>query len=132
MAIQPDLYSGEVRAALRRDAFDLLLGTTLTVMGLLAVALFTARKRPAQRGLLWFGIFLSFYGLRLLVSAGIFRFTAEPVPQIAWRYLEIAITYLIPLLGVLFFREIFPSWNRVLRWLAVGLGAFAAIGIIAD
>jgi sigma-B regulation protein RsbU (phosphoserine phosphatase) len=132
MAIQPDLYSGEVREALRRDAFDLLLGTTLTVMGLLAVAVFTARKRPAQRGLLWFGIFVSFYGIRLHFSADIFRFTAEPIPQIVWRYLEAAITYLIPLLGVLFFREIFPSWNRVLRWLAVGLGAFAGIGVVAD
>lgn len=132
MAIQPDLYSGEVRAALRRDAFDLLLGTTLTIMGLLAVVLFTARKRPAQRGLLWFGIFLCFYGIRLFFSTGIFRFTAEPVPQIVWRYLESAITYLIPLLGVLFFREIFPSWNRIVRPLAVALGIFAGIGVIAD
>ena len=130
--IQPDLYSGEVRTALRRDAFDMLLGTTLVVMGLLAIVLFTARKRPAQRGLLWFGVFLSFYGVRLLVSAGIFRITAEPFPQFVWRYLESAITYLIPLLGVLFFREIFPSWNRVLQLLAIGLGAFAGIGIIAD
>ena len=132
MTIQPDLYSGAVRATLRRDAFDLLLGTTLTVMGLLAVVLFTARKRPAQRGLLWFGIFLSVYGLRLLFSADIFRFTAEPVPHIVWYYLADAITYSIPLLGVLFFREIFPSWNRVLRPLAVGLGAFAGIGIVIN
>jgi sigma-B regulation protein RsbU (phosphoserine phosphatase) len=132
MAIEPGLYRDAVRATLRHDAFDLLLGATLTVVGLLAVVLFTARKRPAQRGLLWFGVFLSVYGLRLVFSADIFQFTVEPVPHILWRYLADAITYSIPLLGVLFFREIFPGWNRVLRPLAVGLGAFAAIGIVLN
>lgn len=130
--IQPDLYSGDVQAHLRRDAFNLLFGTTLIVLGLLASAVFIARKRFAQRGLLWFGIFLNVYGFRLLFEADIFRFTAEPVPGILWRYLTAALTYLIPLLGVLFFREVFPSWHRVLQSLVPGLGAFAAIGIVAD
>jgi phosphoserine phosphatase RsbU/P len=128
----PDLYSGDVRAALRRDAFDLLLGATLAILGLLAVAAFIARKRPAQRSLLWFGVSVGFYGARLLFSVDIFRFAAEPVPRLVWRYLVSAITYLIPLLCLLFFREIFPNWNRVLRWFVGALGAFAVVGIVAD
>ena len=132
MAIEPDLYSGAVRAALRRDAFNLLFGATLATFGLLAVMVFIARKRFAQRGLLWFGVFLSVYGVRLFFDTDIFRFTAEPIPTIVWRYLVAALTYLIPLLGVLFFREVFPNWNRTLRWLAIGLGAFPIIGAVVD
>ncbi len=112
----PDFYSGDVWATLRRDAISLILGSVLTVIGSLAAAAFTAWKGTADRSLLWFGVFTSLYGARLLFSASVFRFTAEPIPQQVWIYLAAAITYFILPLGVLFF----SLQNGLMRYAAAG------------
>jgi phosphoserine phosphatase RsbU/P len=127
-----DLYSGDVRTALLHDGPGFALGTLLTAIGILAITLFRVRKKGTDRGLLWFGLFTSLYGLRLIFSADLFRFALEPIPPLFWIYLAAAITYLILLLIALFLRELFPAWRRVLRWVTWGLAFFAITGIVAD
>jgi sigma-B regulation protein RsbU (phosphoserine phosphatase) len=128
----PDLSSVDIRMALRRDAANFALGSILTVLGVVAVAVFGARKRVTDRSLLWFGVFTGVYGIRLILWAYIFRSAARPVNPAAWDYLAAAITYSIPLLIVLFLLEVFPGWARILRWLRGGFAAFAVAGISAD
>jgi sigma-B regulation protein RsbU (phosphoserine phosphatase) len=131
----PDIFSGDVRAALRGDAPVLVLGIVLSVLGLVSLGIHSLRKKSNERGLLWFGVFTAVYGVRMILSAGVFRFavTADPLQRRLWRYPDYALTYMLPLLGALFLREVFPEWAtkipRSVFWL---LGGFAGVAIAAD
>jgi sigma-B regulation protein RsbU (phosphoserine phosphatase) len=131
----PDLFSGDVRVSLRADAVYLTLGTVLSVLGLLSLGIHLLRKKTNERGLLWFGVFTALYGIRMIVSADVFRFaaTADPLQRHLWRYPDQALTYVLPLLGALFLREVFPEWGtkipRFVFWL---LGGFAGVAIATD
>ena len=131
----PDILSGDVRSALRRDAAELFLGTVLTVLGIASLGVHRLRKKSNERGLLWCGVFTAGYGVRMILSADVFHFaaTADPVQRQLWRYPVQGLTYILPLLGALFLREVFPEWaakiHRAVLWL---LGGFAGVAIATD
>jgi sigma-B regulation protein RsbU (phosphoserine phosphatase) len=135
IAQAPDIFSGDVRAALRGDAVGLILGIVLAVLGFLSLGVHRLRNKSNERGLLWLGVFTAVYGIRMILSAGVFRFTAtaDPLQRDLWRYPEYALTYTLPLLGTLFLREVFPEWApkipRGVFWL---LGGFAGVAIATD
>ena len=131
----PDIFSGDVRAALRVDVTDLVLGIVLCALGFASLGIHRLQKKSNERGLLWFGVFTAVYGLRMILSTGVFRFTAtaDPLQWQLWRYPDYALTYTLPLLGALFLREVFPEWRtkipRFVFWL---LGGFAGAAIAMD
>ena len=131
-AVVPDLYSEQVRTSLRQDAVNVVLGILLSAVGVTSAALYRLRTRTKDPALLWFGLFAGLYGVRLLTSSGVLRFITAPVPSFFWSYAVAAITYLIPLPGICFIYEIFPSWRRALRWLLCLQAAFAAAGLASD
>ena len=128
----PDLHSELVRAALRGDVLDVVFGIMLSSVGASGLALFRIRWRRKDMALLWFGLFASLYGIRLLAGSSVVPFLMDPVPRQVWPYVIAAITYLIPLPGMLFFREEFPMWRPALRWLLIAQGVFAAAGLATD
>ncbi len=128
----PDLQSELVRAALRGDVLDVILGILLSGAGVLALALFGNRSRRKDTALLWFGVFAGLCGIRLLAKASVVHFIMDPVPREFWPYLIAVITYVIPLPGMLFFRHEFPIWRPMLRWFLIAQGAFALAGISTD
>jgi hypothetical protein len=130
--VPPDLYGEHVRTFLRQDVVTVVLGILLTSLGLTSGALYRLRVRSKDPALLWFGLFAGLYGVRLLTSSGVLRFITAPVPPLFWFYLVAAITYLIPLPGICFIYEIFPSWRPVLRWLLCIQAAFVASGLAWD
>ena len=120
----------DLRAMLRADAVELVLGVLLMLTGLLTVALVgVLRQRVAL--LLWLGAFSLLYGIRLLVRTGVFRlyfdFSAE-----FWAYADAAMTYAVPIPIVLFARAALPAWRRFWTIGASGLTAFAVYGIASD
>ena len=131
----PDLFSGDVREALRRDAPDLIIGTILATVGFLSLAIHRLRNKSNERGLLWFGAFAAAFGIRLLLVTDIFRFTATPevAHRQAWLYVGWGITYSLPLLGTLFLREVFSEWApRIPVYVIRLLGAFSVAGVLCD
>ena len=134
IAQAPDIFSGDrVRAALRRDAPDLLMGTIVAAVGMLSLAVHGLRNKSNEKGLIWFGAFTAAFGLRLILLTDIFGFAALPIDRLVWMYLAWGITYTLPLLGTLFLREVFSEWAprfpRYVLWL---LGVFAVAGIAGD
>lgn len=71
------------------------------------------------------------YGLRLLARTDTVPILLD-APGPFWLRLASALTYLIPVPGVLFLGSAVPRWRRPLRWAAAFLGTFAAAGIAAD
>lgn len=126
------MFSEQVRASLRRDIPGVVLGILLLAAGLGAVALFRLRARGKDPAVLWFGIFAGLYGLRLLVVTGVVPFLAAPMPRRYWDYVESAITYIILLPGLLFAREILPSWRRKFRWPLRLVAALIVCGVSLD
>jgi hypothetical protein len=74
-------------------------------------------KKSNDGGLLWFGVFTAVYGIRMILSADVFRFaaTADPIERQLWRYPDYALTYMLLLPDALFLREVFPQWAPKLQ-----------------
>ena len=92
-----------------------------------------AQLRSSRRGesaLSWFGLFSFLYGLRLVARTDTFPlfFTAPPR---FWAYVAAAITYVIPIPGILLTRAVFPAWRRPLGWAAAFVGAFAVAAVFS-
>lgn len=110
------MYSGEVRSALRQTALGVTLALLFTAGGVACVALYLRRRRRKDPALLWFGVFLICYGIRIADFLRIVAFLAYPVPPRTWDYLAAILTHLIGVPALLFIREVFPAWRPVLRW----------------
>src|SRR5262249_19679161 len=89
------------RSELRGDLVNIVIGSILFALGFGALALSAFRQTIKDRSILYFGIFCSLYGLRLLVNSGLIH-TSVNASSIIWNYLDAFITYLIPLPSLLF------------------------------
>jgi sigma-B regulation protein RsbU (phosphoserine phosphatase) len=107
------------------------LAAVICTAGVAALAGHALRPRPADRLLLWFGLFSAIYGVRMffkppLVSA--LGFGATPS-----QWIENALNYVILIPSLLFVVELYgPGWNRLLHWLTGGLGVFAVVAVAVD
>lgn len=102
LAAAPSLRVDEVLRAFHHDAPNLFLGAAFVTAGLLAIGFSTLR---GTRDLLfiYFGIFASLYGLRLWVQASLLGLL---IPNsVFYERLSAAITYLVPIPFVLYFRS---------------------------
>jgi len=119
-----------LRALMRADAPNLVIGLLVAGAGLLTLAL-GARLRRRVAPLVWLGVFALVYGVRLLARTPTFRFYFD-APGIAWAYVAAALTYLVPVPLILFARALLPARRRLLGWCAAGVAAFALVGVATD
>ncbi|HWC16904.1 MAG TPA: SpoIIE family protein phosphatase, partial [Terriglobales bacterium] len=118
----------DVLQAFHRDAPNLFLGAAFVTVGLVALA-FTALRKRRDLLFIYFGIFAILYGLRLWVQV---RLLGLLLPASAFYVrLRVAITYLVPIPFVLYFRAAGFLERRSTRltayMLAVVDGALAVI-----
>jgi phosphoserine phosphatase RsbU/P len=130
-AVLLQVTRADVTRMLRADALEVGLGVLLIAAGI-AAALVYARIGRRERTLPWLALFSLLYGVRLLARTDTVPVLFDNLPSAIWPRLASAITYVIPLPGLLFLRATFARWRRSLGWAAAFLGAFAAGGIVAD
>jgi sigma-B regulation protein RsbU (phosphoserine phosphatase) len=104
-----------LRAALRHDALSAPIGFLLLGLGLAAGALALARRKGGDPSLAYFALFTSLYALRLLADSQTVQLLYSP-PELAWRKMIDAFTFVLPIPGFLFFeRVIGPGWRSSMR-----------------
>jgi sigma-B regulation protein RsbU (phosphoserine phosphatase) len=112
---------------LRSAAAPLVIGILVTAIGIGALLLQGLRRASKDRGLIWFGLFAMLYGIRLLLTTGLFSdfFGGRQVVL----FLVWAITFTIGIPAAIFAWGLVSSeWNRTIRIL---LGAIAALAVLA-
>jgi hypothetical protein len=119
----------EAVARIRSEAPALAAGIVVLALGLAGVALFGAHRRPRDLALLYFAIFTSLYGLRLLTYTYTTSRLLALEPGVLAR-IEAAITYVINLPMALFLeRFIGPGWRKVITRLRQAWTVLAMIGV---
>ena len=119
-----------VRAMLREDVMELVLGSGLVTAGLVTIAALALMRRRVHP-LLWLGVFTVLYGARQLIRTDTFRI-AIGVDGPLWGYAESAITYIVPVPLIMFVRAVSPEWRRFSTWFAALMSLFAVCAIAAD
>ena len=95
----------------QRDIYELLFGTNIAIIGLVAVALSLYRWKPNDLSLLAFGVFCFFYGARTRA----FQFLVD-APLLFWEYWRWFLTYLTPVPVYIFFEQfIGKGWQSSIR-----------------
>lgn len=127
----PSISAADVLQAFHRDAPNLFLGAVFMTVGLVAIAVPVLRRRRDQL-FIYFGIFAVLYGLRLWVHTNLLGLV---VPTSGfYARLAPAITYIVPIPFVLYFRAAGFLLNRVslvaAYVLAIVDGALAVVTLI--
>jgi len=122
----------QLRILLRSDIGGFVLSLLVLFIGLGALVVHLLRLKVKDRTLLWFGLFVSLYGLRSLARQSIPRVLFD-MPAIFWRYLGSIISDAILTPALLFFEEAYSrGWRSGLRWLLWMQAAWGAAAIAAD
>jgi len=122
-------------ALLREHILDILLGTIFAFVGFCACAVSAIRRRSEFRVLLWFGLFIGMYGVRLLahVTGTLGLAYGSPWPN----RMNVFVSYMLAVPGLAFWIELSAgALRRFMVWLTllmltlgvVGLGYFATTG----
>jgi phosphoserine phosphatase RsbU/P len=118
------------RAELRWEFVGMDIGVALLLVGIAAISVFLLRRRAGERTLVYFGLFSTLYGVRLLAEQSIFRTLWDASPKF-WDLLRWLITCTILLPLSLFLYELADDLLRkILRWVLAVQGTFAVIGIV--
>ena len=97
-------------ALLREHVPDILIGPIFSFLGLAACGIFAIRRRAEFRVLLWSGMFIGMYGIRLLAQA---TDDLALAPGSAWpQRLDVFVTYFLIVPGILFWVELSLGWVR--------------------
>ncbi len=108
---------------LREDSASILLGAVFVFVGLCACCIAALRRRAESRLLVWFGLFISLYGLRMLAGAArlltVFPNSPWPDRLVIWVY------YLLVIPALLFWIELSSGPVRKafrgLLWASIGI-----------
>lgn len=118
-------------APLRDDLPDLILGTILIVIGVACIAVSHMRRSASGGALLWFGVFATLYGARLI--AGGYALLLLGVSTTGVGYAELWISYVIPIPAWTLARKLMgDGWRSSLRWQVWIFAIFAPIAIASD
>lgn len=114
-------------AALREHLPELLLGAIFSFVGLCALGVAAVRRRGEYRILLWFGLFIGMYGLRILAWNNSLPGLAVNSP---WPHrIVLFIDYMLVVPGLLFWVPLSIGKLRQLIELLAALGA--GVGILS-
>jgi serine phosphatase RsbU (regulator of sigma subunit) len=95
----------------RWDIYEVLFGTHMVIIGLVAVALALYRWKAIDLSLISFGVFCFFYGARTRA----FQFLVD-APLVFWAYSGWFLTYLTPVPAYIFFEQIIgKGWKSSIR-----------------
>ncbi|HEX2222933.1 MAG TPA: hypothetical protein VHN15_01870, partial [Thermoanaerobaculia bacterium] len=101
-------------------------------LGIAAVGLSGLRSGVAGRPLIWFGLFCSLYGLRLVIDTQILSWLAG-ISSVAADYGAAFVTYVIPLPGLFFvYFLIGPGWKSSLLWMVRLQILYAVSALLID
>jgi sigma-B regulation protein RsbU (phosphoserine phosphatase) len=119
------------RSELRWQFLNIAAAIALLSIAFVAIALFFFRRKTRDLTLIYFSLFCSLYGVRLLTTVRSFRSLFDQPPTF-WRYLnwDITCTLLIPF-GLFFYQVGGEYFRRSLRWLVAAQMLFAVFGIFA-
>ena len=112
--------------------FSVAIGAILLMIGLLAVCIFLIRKKTADRALLYFGIFVILYAVRMFMREQPLL-SAFGIPFAFAGHIERIITVTIALPILFPFLEVVQTrWRRVILWTLAVQSVFACLGILSD
>jgi len=110
---------------------DLLAGSLLGAIGLLAMVLSLFRRKGADLLLASFGAFSLLYGVRLFFGSQLS--SALGVSPLATAWITTLITYLIQIPAWFFFWKLLgDGWHGTIRWWLRVMVVFAMVGVAAD
>jgi hypothetical protein len=116
----------------RWTIFSVGVGAILLMIGLTACGVYTFRKKTKDRTLLYFGIFVIFYAIRMFMRDGPVLAVFD-VPRSLSNHIERFITFTIALPVLLLLIEIVQTrLRRVMQWTLAVQTVFAAVAIPLD
>ena len=117
------------RSELRWEFVSIAIGIVLVFSGWIGVALYLLRSRTRERTLIYFGVFSTLYGIRLLTGQSLVR-ALWALPRSRWELFGWLITCTILLPLSLFIYELADvRFRNVLRWMLAIQGTLAVVGI---
>ena len=117
------------RSQLRWEFLHVAVGVVLLVGGCAAIALFFFRRKTRDLTLVYFGLFSTFYAIRLLAVQGIVRLLFD-VPPRFWEYLDWLITCTIVLpFGLFLYQLADERLRKLFRWMLAIQAIFAVLAI---
>ncbi len=122
----------QLKALLRADIGGFVLNLLMLFIGLTVLAVYLMRLKSKDRTLLWFGLFVSLYGLRALPRHIITRALFD-LPADFWGYLDSVISNVIITPVILFIEDVYgKGWKSGLRWIFWAQAAWGLAAIAAD
>lgn len=122
----------QLKTLLRGDMAGFVLSLLVLFIGLAALMVHLLRLKSKDRTLLWFGLFISLYGLRSISRHEITRALFD-ISGMFWRYLDSVISDVIVTPALLFLEEVYgPGWKSGLRWLVWAQALWGVLAIGAD
>ena len=116
----------------RWTIFSLAVGFVLLGIGVAALALFFIRRRTAGQLPLYFGSFVIFYAVRMLLREKALLSIFAISPVVANHLIRI-ITYTIALPALFFFVQIVEKrWKTLFQWVLGAQAAFSVVAIICE
>jgi len=126
------LSDRQLRTLLQGDMGGFVLSLLVLFVGLAALAVHLLRFKSKDLTLLWFGLFVSLYGLRALPRHVITRALFD-VPAEFWRYMDSVISNVIVTPIILFIEDVYGrGWKSGLRWILWAQAAWGLAAIAAD
>jgi phosphoserine phosphatase RsbU/P len=128
------LYTAEqLRHDFAIDLIPLLFGWLMLAVGAATIVLSSLRWRARERGLIWFGVFWTLYGARMLfVENGTIPFLLA-VEESKVYFVRGLANYVVPLAAWLLVREVLgDGWRSSLKWLVRIQAVFAPLAILSD
>jgi sigma-B regulation protein RsbU (phosphoserine phosphatase) len=116
----------------RWAVFSVAIGTILLTIGFLAVGIFLFRNKSTDRTLLYFGVFVILYAVRIFMREhpllSVFAF-----PSVVAGHIERIITATIALPTMFLFLEVVQArWRRIILWTLAVQSVFAFFAILSD
>ena len=113
------------------DLTNVIVGAILIIVGIASIAVSRVRRSTDAQTLLWFGVFVLLYGMRLLAETYLLLLLGVTTQES--RYAVALISYVIPVPGWMLARRLLgDGWRSSLRWQVWAFAAFAPIAIASD
>jgi len=113
----------------RWTIFGVGVGAILLTIGLIAMGIFLFRKKNRDRALLYFGLFVILYAVRIFARERPLLYVFG-IPGVVGWHIERAITFTIMLPSLFLFLDVVQTrWRRVLLWILGVQFVFAAVAI---